>query len=188
MWNEKYGRNFLKNKNINNQRIYSCSIFVCYDSHGFFSLKPLFCVQQMMWKYLLFTLIHVLIYDSWEEKAWKPKEPRQVSRHWDQPGLLSQPSSVSTHNLLSPLCRLSFSSSSQGFHNIFIYLVSCGNFAWQGVCYHAFWHSNPLSLWVLSWQRVLHNVKQLILICLHLVLCRDARAALQSYLIFKLSV
>lgn len=98
------------------------------------------------------------------------------------------PHLMDPHNLLSSLCSLSFSSFSQGFHNIFIYLVSCGNFAWQGVCYHAFWHSNPLSFWVLSWQRVVHGVKQLILICLHLVLCRDARAVLQSYLIFKLSV
>lgn len=97
------------------------------------------------------------------------------------------PHLVGTHNLLSSLCSLSFSSSSQGFH-VFIYLVSCGNFAWQGVCYHAFWHSNPLSFWVLSWQRVVHSVKQMILICLHLVLCRDAQAALQSYLILKLSV
>lgn len=157
----------------------------CYDSHGFFFKTPSFAFRKWC-ENILYLPKYMYLYMIAGKR--KPKEPRGVSRHWDHPGLLSQPPSVSTHNLLSPLCSLSFSSSSEGFHNIFIYLVSCGNFAWQGVCYHAFWLSNPLSFWVLSWQRVVHNVKQLILICLHLVLCRDARAALQSYMIFKLSV
>lgn len=51
-----------------------------------------------------------------------------------------------------------------------------------------FWHSSPLSFWVLSQQRVVHSVKQLILICLHLVLYRGVWIAPESYLIFKRSV
>lgn len=150
-----------------------------------------------MWKYLLLTLIHVLIYDSWEEKAWKPKQCRVCSRHWGKlPALtdvhreqrepqLGQGRTFPTDrhpSLLSPPCSLSFFSSSQCFHNIFIALVACGNFARQGVCYRVFLAHSPLSLWVLSQQRVVRHVKQPILICLHLVLYRGIWIAPESYL------
>lgn len=47
---------------------------------------------------------------------------------------------------------------------------------------------SPLSFWVLSWQRVVHSVKQSFFICLHLVLYRGIWVAPETYLIFKLSV
>lgn len=173
---------------INSQRLYPCTIFVCYDSHVFFFKTSSFAFRK--WCGNVFYLPkHMYLYMiAGKRKHESQRSPEGVSGTGTSLGYSHSPHLMATHNLLSPLCSLSFSSSSQGFHNIFIYLVSCGNFAWQGVCYHAFRHSNPLCFWVLSWQRVVHSVNQLILICLHLVLCGDAQAALQSYLIFKLSV
>lgn len=47
---------------------------------------------------------------------------------------------------------------------------------------------SPLSFWVLSWQRVVHSVKQSVFICLHLVLYSGIWIAPETYLILNLSV
>ena len=159
-----------------------------------------------MWKYLLLTKIRVVIYDSWEEKAWKPNQHGGCSRHWgklpaltdvhwEQREVLGWAGAYTPHlpidghpqpalSSVQPFLLFLWSVFSQHFY--------CFSGLWQlctaGCLLLWFLALSALSLWVLSRQRVVHSEKQLILVCLHLVLCRGVWTVPESYLIFKGSV